>query len=446
MELSVELGTAILFGSMFFVLITGLPVVFVLGGLATLFTILIYGFNATIGIYMSTWSTFTTQMLLAVPLFLLMASVLQYSGIADDAYDMFHKWMAGLNGGLAIGTVVVCLIFAALTGTSGAATVSMGLIAIPSMIKRGYNKHMVVGTVAAGGVIGIIVPPSIIMILYALIAHVPIGKMFMGGICPGTSGAVLFCIYIGIRCRLNPKNGPALPVEERASWREKLISLKALILPIALIIGVLGSIWCGVATPTEAAAVGAFGAFICAAIHGRLDWALIKSTTQQTLRLTSMVFWILAGATAFSNLYTQLGARGMIENLVAGLDVSPWTILILMQASLFILGSVVDDYAIVMLAGPIYVPIITMLGFDPLWFGVLFILNMSQAYLTPPYGFNLFYLRALTPFIKEQSGVELTMGDLYRAVVPFVLLKLLNLIIVMSFPMIVTWLPTMIFD
>jgi tripartite ATP-independent transporter DctM subunit len=201
-----------------------------------------------------------------------------------------------------------------------------------------------------------------------------------------------------------------------------------------------------VATPTEAAAVGAFGAFICATIYRRLDRELIKSTTQQTLRLTSMVFWILAGATAFSNLYTQLGARGMIEDLIAGLNVSPWTILILMQASLFILGSVVDDYAIIMLAGPIYVPIITMLGFDPLWFGVLFILNMSQAYLTPPYGFNLFYLKALTPFIKEQTGVELTMIDLYRAVIPFVLLKLLNLIIVMAFPSFVTWLPTMVFD
>jgi tripartite ATP-independent transporter DctM subunit len=445
MELSVELGTVILFGSMFLVLLTGLPVVFVLGGLATLLTTLLNGFNATMGIYMSTWSVFTTQMLLAIPLFLLMASVLQYSGIADDAYDMFHKWMGGLNGGLAIGTVVICLIFAALTGTSGAATVSMGLIAIPSMLSRGYNKHMVVGTVAAGGVIGIIVPPSIIMILYALIAHLPIGKMFMGGVFPGTSGAVLFCIYIGIRCWLNPKNGPALPPEDRASWKEKFISLKALVLPIALIVGVLGSIWAGVATPTEAAAVGAFGSFICSAAYRRLDWALLKSTTLQTLRLTSMVFWILAGATAFSNLYTQMGARGMIEDLVVGLNVHPWTILILMQISLFILGSVVDDYAIVMLAGPIYVPIIKMLGFDPLWFGVLFILNMSQAYLTPPYGFNLFYLKALTPFIKDKSGVELTMMDLYRAVIPFVLLKLLNLLFVMSFPPIVTWLPTKVF-
>jgi tripartite ATP-independent transporter DctM subunit len=445
MELSVGTGTAILFGSMFVVLLTGLPVVFVLGGIATLFTILLFGINATIGLYMSTWSVFTNQMLLAIPLFLLMASVMQHSGIADDAYDMFHKWMGGLNGGLAIGSIVICLIFAALTGTSGAATVSMGLIAIPSMLKRGYNKHMVIGTVAAGGVIGIIVPPSIIMILYGLIAHVPIGKMFMGGIVPGTTGATLFCIYIAIRCWIDPKFGPALPVDERATWTEKIISLKALILPIALIIGVLGSIWAGVATPTEAAAVGAFGSFICAAAHRRLDWSMLKASTGQALRLTTMVFWILAGATAFSNLYTQMGARGMIEGIVADLDVNPWTILIMMQISLFVLGSVMDDYAIVMLAGPIYVPIITMLGFDPLWFGVLFILNMSQAYLTPPYGFNLFYLRALTPFVQEQTGVTITMGDLYLGVLPFVGLKLLNLILVMLFPPLVTWLPNKLF-
>ena len=445
MELSVELGTVILFGAMFLVLITGLPVVFVLGGIANLFTIVLYGFNATIGLYMRTWSTFNTQLLLAVPLFLLMASVLQYSGIADEAYDMFHKWMGGLNGGLAMGTVVICLIFAALTGTSGAATVSMGLIALPSMIKRGYNKHMAIGTVGAGGVIGIIVPPSIIMIIYALIAHLPIGKMFMGGILPGCTGATLFCIYIGLKCWINPKNGPALPPDERATWREKLISLRALILPIVLIIGVLGSIWGGIATPTEAAAAGAFGGFVCAAFHRRLKWTLIKTSMLQSLRLTTMIFWILAGATAFSNLYTQMGARRLVESVVAGLEVSPWVILILMQLSLFILGSIMDDYAIIMLAGPIYVPIITVLGFDPLWFGILFILNMSQAYLTPPYGFNLFYLRSLTPFIKEQTGVKLTMGDLYWGVVPFVILKLINLIIIMIFPPITTWLPTLIY-
>ncbi|HIJ57817.1 MAG TPA: TRAP transporter large permease subunit [Deltaproteobacteria bacterium] len=445
MELSIELGTIVLFGSMLLILITGLPVVFVMGGIATLFTILLNGFDATMGIYMSIWSTFTIQMLLAIPLFLLMASVLQHSGIADDAYEMFHKWMGGLNGGLAIGTVVVCLIFAALTGTSGAATVSMGLIAIPSMLKRGYNKHMVIGTVAAGGVIGIIVPPSVIMILYAMIAHEPIGKMFLGGVVPGTTGAILFCIYIGIRSWINPQFGPALPPSERATWIEKLISLKAMILPILLIVAVLGSIWGGMATPTEAAAVGAFGSFICAGIYGRLNPKMLKDTTTQAFRLTAMAFWILGAATAFSNLYTQMGAREMIQGFISSLDVNPWTILIIMQLSLFILGTIVDDYAIIMLAGPIYVPIIKMLGFDPLWFGILFILNMSQAYLTPPYGFNLFYLRGLTPFIKESTGIEITMWDIYRGVFPFVGLKGLNLILMMVFPRLVLWLPTLVY-
>jgi len=445
MELSIGIGTVILFGLMFIVLLTGLPVVFVLGGIAMLLTILLYGFNATIGLYMSTWWEFIGQMLLAIPLFLLMASVLQYSGIADDAYDMFYRWMGGLNGGLAMGTVLICTIFAAVTGTSGAATVSMGLIAIPSMLKRGYNKHMAAGGVAAGGVLGILIPPSIIMIIYSLMAHLSIGKMFMGGILPGIVASILYCSYIGIRCWRNPGMGPALPAEERATWGAKLVSLRALILPLLLIVAVLGSIWLGVATPTEAAAVGAFGAFICAAVHRRLNWTLITTTSLQTFRLTAMVFWILAGATAFSNLYTQMGAREMIEGVVTGLEVSPWVILILMQLSLFILGCIMDDYAIVMLAGPIYIPIITLLGFDPLWFGILFIVNMNIAYLTPPYGFNLFYLRGLTPMIKEETGVEITMGDLYRAVVPFIGLQIITLAIVMAFPPLATWLPSLMF-
>jgi tripartite ATP-independent transporter DctM subunit len=443
--MSVEIGTVILFAALLILLITGLPVVFVLGGIATLFTILLYGFNATIGLYMTTWSLFNTQMLLAIPLFLLMASVMQHSGIADDAYDMFHKWMGGLNGGLAMGTVLICLIFAAITGTSGAATVSMGLIALPSMIKRGYNKQMAVGAIAAGGVIGIIIPPSIIMIIYALIAHIPIAKMFMGGVFPGAIGAPLFCIYIAVKCWANPKNGPALPPDERATWREKFLSLRALVLPIFLIIVVLGSIWGGVATPTEASAVGAFGAFICAGIYRRLNWNLLKTSMIQALTLTTMIFWILAGATAFSNLYTQIGARRLIESVVSGLDLSPWAVLNLMQVSLLILGTIMDDYAIVMLAGPIYVPIITSLGFDPLWFGILFILNLSIAYLTPPYGFNLFYLRSLAPFISEQTGEGLTMGDIYRGVTPFIILKVINLIIVMIFPLTVTWLPNLLY-
>lgn len=445
MDLSIGVWTIILFGLMFAVLATGLPVVFVLGGIAMALSILIFGINATIGLYMNVWAGFITQMLLAVPLFILMASVLQYSGIADDAYDMFYKWMGGLRGGLAMGTVLICTIFAAVTGTSGAATVSMGLIAIPSMLKRGYDKRMIVGGVAAGGVLGLLIPPSIIMIIYSLIAHLSIGKMFMGGIFPGLVASFLYVLYIGIRCWRNPELGPPLPVEERATWSMKLVSLKALMLPIILIIAVLGSIWFGVATPTEAAAVGAFGGFICAIIHRRFNLTLLRTASLQALRLTSMIFWIMAGAIAFSNLYIQLGARDMIGELVTGLHLNPWLILILMQISLLILGCLMDDVAVIMLAGPIYIPIIETLGFNPLWFGILFIMNMNIAYLTPPYGFNLFYLRGLTPVIREQTGVEITMGDIYHAVVPFVGLQIIALAIVMVFPSLATWLPGKMF-
>lgn len=445
MELSAGVGTIVLFGAMFVLLATGLPVVFVLGGVAISLTILIYGFNATLGLYLSTWDTFTSQMLLAIPLFLLMASVLQHSGIADDAYDMFHKWMGGLNGGLAMGTVLICTIFAAVTGTSGAATVSMGLIAIPSMLKRGYNKYLATGSVAAGGVLGILIPPSIIMILYSLIAHLSVGRMFMGGILPGLVASFLYCLYIGIRCWRNPKLGPALPAEERATWGAKLVSLRALILPLLLIVAVLGSIWFGIATPTEAAAVGAFGAFVSAAVHRRLNWTLLKTTTLPTLRLCAMVFWIVAGAFAFSNLYTQMGARGLIEDIITGLEVNRWVIMAFIQFSILVLGCLMDDFAIIMLTSPIYLPIINVLGFDPLWYGILFIVNMNIAYLTPPFGYNLFYLRGLGPYIKEQTGQDLTMVDLYRSVIPFIGLQIIVLALVMIFPMLATWLPSMMF-
>jgi len=445
MEISAAMGTIILFGGMFLLLATGLPVAFALGGVSILLTIMLYGFNATLGLYMSTWDTFTSQMLLAIPLFLLMASVLQHSGIADDAYDMFYKWMGGLNGGLAMGTVLICTIFAAVTGTSGAATVSMGLIAIPSMLKRGYNKHLATGSVAAGGVLGILIPPSIIMILYSLIAHLSVGRMFMGGILPGLVASFLYCTYIGIRCWRNPELGPALQIQERATWNAKLVSLRALILPLLLIVSVLGSIWLGVATPTEAAAVGAFGAYISAAVHRRLNWTLLRTTSLATLRLCAMVFWIVAGAFAFSNLYTQMGARGLIEEIVTGLEVNRWVIMAFMQFSILILGCLMDDFAIIMLTSPIYLPIVKYLGFDPLWYGILFVINMNVGYLSPPFGYNLFYLRGLASYVKEQTGQDLTMLDLYRSVVHFIPLQILLLIIVMVYPPLATWLPQKMF-
>jgi tripartite ATP-independent transporter DctM subunit len=380
------------------------------------------------------FDNWSATMLMAAPLFLLMGAMLQESGIADDVYEMFYRWMGGLRGGLAIGTVIICTIFAAIMGISGASTITMGLIALPSMFKRGYNKEMVIGCIAAGGVLGILIPPSVIMIIYAMVARESVGEMFAGGVVPGLLLATFYILYIGIRCYFQPGLGPALPPEERASFKEKLVSLKAVILPICLIIVVLGSIYAGICTPTEASAIGAVGALLCAALYRKLTLTVLKKAMLQTFTLTGMVMWILLGAALFNNLYRAVGAQNLIMGLVDSLGMSPWGVLITMQISLFVLGMLMDDFAIVMLCVPIYVPVIKALGFDTLWFAMLFMVNMQMAYLTPPYGFNLFYMKSIVP-----PGI--TMGDIYRSVIPFVALQMIGLILVMLFPPLAVWLP-----
>jgi len=432
--MSIEIITLLIFGTLFLLLALGVPVAFGLGAVGVGFTILLWGAPALFNMAVVIFKNMSSAVLLAVPLFLLMANFLQHSGIADTAYETAYRWMGPLRGGLAMGTVAICTMFAAMSGVSGAATVTMGLIAIPSMLKRNYNKLIAVGCVAAGGVLGIVIPPSVIMILYASFTRESVGGLFFGGIVPGVIVAILHMSYIGIRSYLQPNMAPAIAPEDRVGWREKFVSLRAIILPILLIILVLGSIWTGAATPTEAAGVGALGAFICAAIYRRVNWQMLNDSIRTTLRITCMVMWIVAAATAFNSLYVAVGARELVTELILGLEVNRWFILVGMQLTLFFLGCIMDDYAIVMLAAPIYVPIIKILGFDPLWFGILFILNMQMAYLTPPYGFNLFYLRGIVP-----KGI--TMGDIYRSIVPFVAMQGIGLILVMIFPQLALFLP-----
>jgi len=432
---SIEIITVLIFGTLFLLLALGVPVAFTLGAVGVGFTILLWGAPALFNMAVVIFKNMSSGVLLAIPLFLLMANFLQHSGIADTAYETAYRWMGPLRGGLAMGTVLICTMFAAMSGVSGAATVTMGLIAIPSMLKRNYNKLIAVGCVAAGGVLGIIIPPSVIMILYASFTRESVGGLFFGGIIPGVLVASLHITYIGIRSYLQPHLAPAIAPEDRVGWREKFVSLRAIILPVLLIVLVLGSIWTGAATPTEAAGVGALGALICAAIHRRVNWNVLNDSVRTTLRITCMVMWIVAAATAFNSLYVAVGARELVTNLILGLEVNRWFILIGMQLTLFFLGMIMDDYAIVMLAAPIYVPIIKILGFDPLWFGILFILNMQMAYLTPPYGFNLFYLKGIVP-----KGV--TMGDIYRSIVPFVAMQGIGLALVMIFPQLALFLPS----
>jgi tripartite ATP-independent transporter DctM subunit len=374
--------------------------------------------------------------MVAIAGFVFMGMILRFSGVAAAMYDTMSKWMGRLNGGLAIGTVLVSTAMAAMVGIISAGIMTAGTIAMPEMLRRKYDKRMVLGSIMSGGVLGTLIPPSVPMILYALYSRQSIGRLFAGGMIPGLILSSLYCTYIGIRCLINPKMGPALPPEERVSWKKKVISLKDAVLFVLLIVGVLGSIFGGLATPTEASAVGALGAALIAAVYGKFSWTVIKEASYGTMKLLGMVLWIMVGIGIFNSFFMASGGKDLIKNLVVG--VSPWTVLIGMQLSLFLLGMVMDDYAIVMIATPLYAPVIVSLGFDPIWFGILFIMNMGMGMMTPPYGFAHFYMKAVVP-------KNILMSDIWRSVIPFVGLQVIGLIIVIIFPQLVLWLPGLIF-
>ncbi|MBA7476917.1 C4-dicarboxylate TRAP transporter large permease protein DctM [subsurface metagenome] len=437
--MSIEMITLLMIVSVLVLLALGLPMCFALGGVAIVSAFFLWSPEAASRVLIVTaWGLMGKFVIVAVPLFIFMGLVLQTSGIADNLYEMMYRWLCPIRGGLAMGTVFICTAFAAMVGISGAATISMGVIALPSMLKRGYDKRMVTGCIQAGGALGFLIPPSVMMIVYAMIARESVGGLFAGGIFPGLLLSTLFCIYIGIRSILQPHLAPSVPREERYSWKEKISSLKAVVLPICLIIAVLGSIFAGMATPSEAAGIGAAGSLVCAAVGRRLNMSVFKAAIFRTARLTAMVMFIGVGALTFSAVYCGLGATELIKHMLATLGLSPWGTLILMQLSFFVLGAFLDDWAILFICIPIYLPIIIHLGFDPLWFGVLFIINMQMAYLTPPFGYNLFYMKGVVP-------KEITMADIYRSIIPFVILQATGLALVMIFPQIVLWLPSVIF-
>jgi len=447
--MSVELITIAMFGLMFIFLLTGLPLAFGLGAIGLAFTMWLWGgpSGATIIVH-STYTLMRMFILVAIPLFIFMGIILEMSGIADDLYEAIYKWVGGLKGGLAMGTIAICALIAAMVGVSGAATVTMGVIALPSMMKRGYDKRMITGAIQAGGALGFLIPPSILAIIYGMLARVSIGKLFAAGIGPGFMLATFYIIYIGIRCRLQPHMGPPIPPDERVGWREKFISLKGLILPGLLIMMVLGFIILGITSPTEASAAGAAGALICALINRRLSWSVFKEATLRTARITGIILWVVVGAIAFSTVYDGLGAAKMVEAFIGGLPLGPYGILILMQLSFFVLGTMLDDTAILFITLPIYVPLIRFLGFDPVWFGILYIVNMQMAFLTPPFGYTLFYMLGIVKDLYRTGTIseEITIGDVYRSVWPYVAMQGVGLVIIIIFPQIAMWLPTLFFS
>jgi len=428
--------TVLIFAALLTFIILGLPIAFCLAGIGIIFILLLAGPKGLLIVATQYYKQGTNFVLIAVPLFILMANLLEVSNIADDLFDMMYRWTIRLPGGLASGTVVICAIFAAMAGISGVATVTMGLIALPSMLKHKYDKRMVVGSVMAGGALGILIPPSVIAILYGAITGTSIGRLFMGGFFPGILLAALFIVYITIRCLIQPQLGP--PADESFSWKEKWNSLKFIILPFALIAFVLVTIYLGIATPTEAAGIGAFGSVICLIIYKRFNWQNIKVAVVRSLIIACMAIWIVFGAHCFTAAYSMAKGSDFMLTLVSGLNIPPIAMIGIMMFIYLILGMFMDPVGQIVLTMPVFFPIVDYLGFDPVWFGVLFIMNCEMDYITPPFGFNLFYMKAIAP-------PEVSMIDIYMSVWPFVALQALGIALVMVFPEIALWLPGKMF-
>ncbi len=435
--MSVELITLFMFGGLIFLLLFNVPIAFATGSMAVISAYFFWSPKAFHLFPTAVYGMVTNYIFVAVPMFIFMGAVLERSGITDHLYEAVYKWVGPVRGSLAMATVVASIIMSAMVGVIGAIIVSMGLIALPSMLKRGYDKGLAMGSIMAGGALGVLIPPSIMLIMYAMWAGISIRKMFLGAIVPGLLMGGLFLVYIGVRCYFNPALGPALSEEKRISWREKLTYLKALILPFLLIIFVLGSILAGIATPTEASGIGAFGALICAAVYRRLNWNMVKGACITTLKLSAMVMWIGFGAVMFISVYNALGGVTFIKTLMLSLPVEPWVLLVGMMLIVILLGMIIEWVGIIMLVVPIFIPIAAALGFDPLWFWMLICINLQMDVLTPPFGYALFYMKGVAPR-------EITTMDIFRASIPFVFIQLTVLVLAMIFPQIVMWLPSQV--
>ena len=433
---SYEMIAITMFVTMLLMLLTGQRVFGAIGFVAAMAALLLWGDGAVEMPYTAAWKLFKWYPMLTLPLFIYMGYMISESGIANDLYKMFHVYFGGIKGGLAIGTMGMMVAISAMNGLSVAGMAIGATIALPEMLKRNYDKRMITGVVQAGSSLGILVPPSVVLVLYGMIARQPVSKLWLAGILPGLMMAGLFILYIYIRCRLQPELGPALKQEERnISRSEKLKLLQSGITPFAIFFTMTGLFLMGIASLVECSAVGAFGATLAALIKGKLNWAVIENTVKKTLGVSCMFMWIILAALSFGAVFDGIGAVKAIETLfIERWNLSPWGVLIMMQLSYILMGMFLDDTAMLVIVAPLYVPLIISLGFDPIWYGILYTITCQIAYMTPPFGYNLFLMRAMAP-------KEINLADIYRSIIPFVLVMCLGLAIVMIFPEIATWLP-----
>lgn len=417
-------------------LASGAPVAFCLFGLAIIFGLIFIGPNTLYMAFTALYGNMNQELYLSVPLFVLMATLLESSGIASDLYEVMHKWMAGLKGGLAMGTCLICSLIDAMSGLGATSTITMGVLALPEMLKRGYNKQLAIGCIPCGGALGPLIPPSVVMILMGGLTGLSVGKLFMAGFVPGFLITFLFCAYIGIRCIINPAMGPALPVEERGTWREKIISLRRVIAAILLIVVIMASIYSGACTPTEAGGLGAAGTFIIVLVRRRLNWETLTKALYTSMKVTAMVMWLLIGGTAFSAMLNSLGISDYLANFLINASGSKMTVIWMMLIATCIMGCFMDAAAVLMICTPVFFPVVNKLGMDPLWFGGIFTIALVIGYVTPPFGMNLFYMKGLVP-------ANITMQDIWKSVFPYTIMMIVGLVLCVYFPSLVTYLPSL---
>lgn len=438
--MSHEMIALFMFSLMMLMLFTGQRVFAAIGGVAAVAALALWGTGGGEIPFSSAMKLMKWYPLLTLPMFVFMGYVLSESRIADDLYKMFHVWMGPVSGGLAIGTIGLMVLISAMNGLSVAGMAIGATIALPELLRRGYDKKMVTGVIQAGSSLGILVPPSVVLVLYAMIARQPVGQLWLAGIVPGLVMAGLFILYIYIRCRINPALGPVLPEDERqVPTGEKLRLLSAGLLPLAIFFAMMVPFVNGWTSLVESSAVGAVTAFMVAVLKGRMTRTVFENSVRQTLAISCMFMWIILAALGFGAVFDGLGAVRAIDSLFTDqLGLDPWTILILMQLSFLVMGTFLDDTAMLVIVAPLYVPLVHALGFDLVWYGVLYTITTQIAYMTPPFGYNLFLMRAMAP-------PEITLRDIYGSIAPFVLVMITALVLIMTFPQLALWLPDYVY-
>ena len=437
-----DLLPALMFVVFSVLILAGYPIAFTIGGTALAFGLYGFGLDFFNLLPLRIWGIMTNFTLIAVTLFVFMGATLERSRLAEDLLETMGLVLGRLPGGLAISVVIVGTLLAASTGIVGATVTTMGLIALPTMLRRNYDKGLASGVICASGTLGQIIPPSIVLVLVGDILGVPVGDLFLGALIPGVSLAALYILYLLGISFFRPQAAPPIPREERTaiSSRELLRRIgKVLVPPLFLMVAVLGSIFFGIAAPTEAAAMGASGALLLSILGGRFNFKMLKEVMETTTRLTSMVFIILVGATAFGLAFRGLGGDILIHDMVNQLDLPNWAIFACIMGVVFLLGFFLDYIEIAFIHLPVIAPILSAMGFDPLWYGVLLGINLQTSFLTPPFGFALFYFRGVAP-------AQVTTGQIYRGIIPFVIIQMIGLLLVAFFPELSTWLPRYVFN